>query len=148
MNRFTSGWGANNEQNTDLIVASGFIPNSSTEFETNIRFIKKKPAELAKYIYQIPPEKFDNLFKKNFSSEILGSTIEGLLAGFDGEGEAIRFCQDVLASFTRAERFSITSKMLSSKQKTSLGELFTRMAEACSNADESIASLKAGYGVK
>ncbi|QDZ20736.1 tetratricopeptide repeat domain-containing protein [Chloropicon primus] len=127
------------------------VPNSSTEFETNVRFIRKNPAELAKYIYQIPPEKFAVLFKNAFTSEILGSTIEGLLAGFDQGGEAFTFCHTVLASFTQADRFSITSKMLSSKQKVCLGELFTRLSEASPSAggeDIDLASLKKGYGVK
>lgn len=132
------------------------VPNSSTEFETNVRFIRKNPTELARYIYQIPPPKFAMLFKKAFTSEILGSTIEGLLAGLESSSEvareeAVTYCHNVLASLTQANRFSITSKMLNNKQKVCLGELFTRLSEACTDGkggEIDLASLKKGYGVK
>ena len=122
------------------------IPQSSTEFETNVRFMRKCPEDLARYVYQIPVEKFATLFKKTFTSEILGSTIEGLLAGFDHG--SFSFCHEVLDSFTRADRFSITSKMLSSKHKACLRELFDRLSEAPTAGGADLASLKKGYGVK
>ena len=123
------------------------VPKSSSEFEANVRFVRKNPNELAKYIYQIPVANFSNLFNKAFTPDVLGTTIEGLLAGFDDEGESFSFCLDVLDSFTQAERFAITSKMLTSKQKNSLRELFTRLLQASPNADK-VATLKGQFGVK
>ncbi|CAJ1054464.1 RNA polymerase II-associated protein 3 [Xyrichtys novacula] len=120
-------------------------PTNSFQLEADFRKIGNQPEVIYKYIRQIKPEEYVNIFQNSLEPDILNKILK-TLHGFYITNEAPATTLEILRSLASVRRFDMAVMFMSSSEKKVLKELFDFLHQTELEAS-SITALKKTYGV-
>lgn len=120
-------------------------PTNSFQLESDLRKIGNQPEVIYRYLRQIKPEAYANIFHNSLEPDILNQILRTLHA-FYIKNEAPSITLEILRSLASVRRFDMAVMFLSSQEKKVLKELFDFLHRA--ELDESsVTALQRKYGV-
>ncbi|XP_037616866.1 RNA polymerase II-associated protein 3 isoform X2 [Sebastes umbrosus] len=120
-------------------------PTSSFQLEADLRKIGHQPEVIYRYLRQIKPEAYANIFHNSLEPDILNQILR-TLHGFYIKNEAPAVMHEILRSLASVRRFDMAVMFLSSPEKKVLKELFDFLHQA-ELEGSSVAALQKKYGV-
>ncbi|XP_034382637.1 RNA polymerase II-associated protein 3 isoform X2 [Cyclopterus lumpus] len=120
-------------------------PANSFQLEADLRKVGHQPEVIYRYLRQIKPEAFANIFRNSLEPDVLNQLL-GTLHGFYIKNEAPAVTLGVLRSLASVRRFDMAVMFLSSSEKKVLKELFDFLHQAAPEGS-SVAALQKKYGV-
>ncbi|XP_059181867.1 RNA polymerase II-associated protein 3 [Centropristis striata] len=98
-------------------------PSSSFQLEADLRKIGNQPQVIYRYLRQIKPEAYTNIFHNSLEPDILNQILK-TLHSFYIKNEAPSTTLEILRSLASVRRFDMAVMFLSSQEKKVLKELF------------------------
>ncbi|XP_068442594.1 RNA polymerase II-associated protein 3 [Clinocottus analis] len=120
-------------------------PANSFQLEADLRRVGNQPEVIYRYLRQIKPEAFANIFRNSLEPDILNQLLRSL-HGFYIKNEAPAVTLEILRSLASVRRFDMAVMFLSSPEKEVLKELFDFLHQAAPEGS-SVAALQKKYGV-
>ncbi|XP_067685678.1 coiled-coil domain-containing protein 103-like [Haliotis asinina] len=117
------------------------VPQNSQEFVREWR--KLSLDKKYHFLIEIGPEKLENMFKSEISFGLLG---DFLLVLLEVSQEELHIVLNILESFSRTNRFSLSIQFMSSKEKEACEKLFKKI-EDLNECSDRITSLRSVYGL-
>ncbi|CAK6959849.1 RNA polymerase II-associated protein 3 isoform X1 [Scomber scombrus] len=120
-------------------------PTSSFQLEADLRKIGNQPEVIYRYLTQIKPEVYANIFHNSLEPDILNQILK-TLHDFYIKNEAPAVTLEILKNLSSVRRFDMAVMFMSSPEKKMLNELFDFLRRA--NMDEAcVTALQKKYGV-
>ncbi|XP_074554628.1 RNA polymerase II-associated protein 3 isoform X2 [Halichoeres trimaculatus] len=120
-------------------------PTNSFQLEADLRKIGNQPEVIYRYLRQIKPEAYTNIFQNSLEPDILNKILN-TLQGFYITNEAPSITMEILRSLASVRRFDMAVMFMSSPEKKVLKELFDFLHQTELEAS-SITALQKKYGV-
>ncbi|XP_044042426.1 RNA polymerase II-associated protein 3 [Siniperca chuatsi] len=120
-------------------------PANSFQLEADLRKIGNQPEVIYRYLRQIKPEAYVNIFLNSLEPDILNQILR-TLHGFYIKNEAPAITLEILRSLASVRRFDMAVMFLSSPEKKVLKEVFDFLHQA-ELEGSSVAALQKKYGV-
>ncbi|XP_045928187.1 RNA polymerase II-associated protein 3 [Micropterus dolomieu] len=120
-------------------------PTNSFQLEADLRKIGNQPEVIYRYLRQIKPEAYRNIFLNSLEPDILNQILR-TLHGFYIKNEAPAITLEILRSLASVRRFDMAVMFLSSPEKKVLKEVFDFLHQADLEGS-SVAALQKKYGV-
>ncbi|XP_029317974.1 RNA polymerase II-associated protein 3 isoform X2 [Cottoperca gobio] len=120
-------------------------PTNSFQLEADLRRIGNQPEVIYRYLRQINPEAYANIFHNSLEPDILNQILS-TLHGFYITNEDPATTLEILRSLSRVRRFDMTVMFLSSPEKKVLKDLFDFLQQADLEGS-SVSALQKKYGV-
>lgn len=120
-------------------------PTSSFQLEADLRKIGKQPEMIYKYLWQIKPESYKQIFQNSLEPDIFNQILK-TLQEFYIKNEAPAVTLEILSSLASVRRFDMAVMFLSSPEKQMLKGLFDFLHQA-ELEESSVAALQKKYGV-
>ncbi|KAM9334930.1 RNA polymerase II-associated protein 3 isoform 1-T2 [Symphorus nematophorus] len=120
-------------------------PTNSFQLEADFRKIGNQPEVIYRYLRQIKPEAYVNIFHNSLEPDILYQILR-TLHGFYIKNEAPAVTLEVLRSLASVRRFDMAVMFMSSTEKKVLKEVFDFLHQAELDAS-SVTALQKKYGV-
>lgn len=120
-------------------------PSNSFQLEADLRKIGKQPEVIYRYLRQIKPDTYANIFHNSLEPDLLNQILR-TLHGFYIKNEAPATTLEILRSLASVRRFDMAVMFMSSPEKKVLKELFDFLQEADLEGS-SIQALRKKYGV-
>ncbi|XP_013882450.1 RNA polymerase II-associated protein 3 [Austrofundulus limnaeus] len=120
-------------------------PASAFQLESDLRRIRNQPELVYRYLRQIKPEAYSNIFKNSLEPDLFNQILK-TLRDFFMQSEAPAAILDTLSSLASVRRFDMTVMFMSSQEKEVLKELFDFLLR--SELDRpAVMALQKKYGV-
>ncbi|KAM9327425.1 RNA polymerase II-associated protein 3 isoform 2-T2 [Pholidichthys leucotaenia] len=120
-------------------------PTSSFQLEADLRKIGNQPQLIYRYLRQIKPEAYAQIFHNTLESDVLNKIVR-TLRDFYISNEMPTVTLEILSSLASVRRFDMAVMFMSSLEKKVLKELFDFLHQA--NLDgSSVAALQKKYGL-
>ncbi|KAM6961969.1 RNA polymerase II-associated protein 3 [Tautogolabrus adspersus] len=120
-------------------------PTNSFQLEADLRKIGNQPEAVYRYLRQIEPEAYVNIFQNSLEPDILNKILS-TLQGFYIKNEAPAVTLEILRSLASVRRFDMAVMFMSSPEKKALKEVFDFLHQTELEAS-SITALQKKYGV-
>ncbi|XP_070709764.1 RNA polymerase II-associated protein 3 [Pempheris klunzingeri] len=120
-------------------------PTNSFQLEADLRKIRHQPEVIYRYLRQIQPEAYANIFQNSLEPDILYQILR-TLHDFYLKNEAPAITLEVLRSLADVRRFDMAVMFMSSSEQKVLKELFDFLHQADLEAS-SVTALQKKYGV-
>ncbi|XP_044199190.1 RNA polymerase II-associated protein 3 isoform X1 [Thunnus albacares] len=120
-------------------------PTNSFQLESDLRKIGNQPEMIYRYLRQIKPEVYSNIFHNSLEPDILNQILRTLHV-FYIKNEAPAVTLEVLKSLASVRRFDMAVMFMSSLEKKVLKELFDFLHQADLEGS-CVAALQKKYGV-
>lgn len=120
-------------------------PTNSFQLEADLRKIGNQPEVIYRYLRQIKPEAFANIFHNSLEPDILNKILRSL-HGFYIKNEAPAVTLEILRSLATVRRFDMAIMFMSSPEKKVLKEVFDFLHQTEQEA-WSITDVQKKYGV-
>ncbi|MED6273790.1 hypothetical protein CHARACLAT_010053 [Characodon lateralis] len=120
-------------------------PNNSFQLESDLRKIRNQPEAIYRYLRQISPAAYGQIFRNALEPDILNQILR-TLRDFFIKNESPASILETLSSLASVRRFNMAVMFMSSQEKKVLKELFEFLLQA--EPDQScVAVLQKKYGV-
>ncbi|XP_020490468.1 RNA polymerase II-associated protein 3 isoform X2 [Labrus bergylta] len=120
-------------------------PTNSFQLEADLRKVGNQPEAVYRYLRQIKPEAYVNIFQNSLEPDILNEILS-TLQGFYIKNEAPAVTLEILRSLASVRRFDMAVMFMSSPEKKALKEVFDFLHQSELEAS-SITALQKKYGV-
>lgn len=120
-------------------------PISSFQLEADLRKISRYPQCTYRYLKQISPEAYPQIFQNSLEPDVLTQILK-IFHSFYMQHEEASLLLAVLKSLTRVRRFNMTIMFMSSAEKKILQDLFDWIQRA-GLGDPSVPDLQKKYGL-
>uniref|UniRef100_UPI0037E75945 RNA polymerase II-associated protein 3 n=1 Tax=Semicossyphus pulcher TaxID=241346 RepID=UPI0037E75945 len=120
-------------------------PSNSFQLEADLRKIGNQPEVIYRYLRQIKPEAYANIFHNSLEPDILNQILR-TLHGFFIQNEAPAVTLEILRSLASVRRFDMAVMFMSSPEKKVLQEVFDFLHQAQLDSS-SVTALQKKYGV-
>ncbi|XP_076579025.1 RNA polymerase II-associated protein 3 [Chaetodon auriga] len=120
-------------------------PANSFQLEADLRKIGNQPEVIYRYLSQIKPDAYANIFHNSLEPDILNQVLR-TLHGFYIKNEAPGVTMEVLKSVASVRRFDMAVMFMSSPEKKVLKEVFDFLHQA-ELEESSVTALQKKYGL-
>ncbi|KAI3366894.1 hypothetical protein L3Q82_009538 [Scortum barcoo] len=120
-------------------------PTNSFQLEADLRKIGNQPEIIYRYLRQIKPEAYKNIFHNSLEPDILNSILR-TLHGFYIKNEAPAITLEILSSLASVRRFDMAVMFMSSPEKKVIKEVFDFLHQAELEGSR-VTALQKNYGV-
>ncbi|XP_039516707.1 RNA polymerase II-associated protein 3-like isoform X1 [Pimephales promelas] len=120
-------------------------PSSSFQLEADLRKISRYPQCTYRYLKQISPDAYPQIFQNSLEPDVLNRMLE-IFHSFYMQHEEASLLLAVLESLTRVKRFNMAVMFMSSAEKKILQDLFDWIQRA-GLGDPSVSDLQKKYGL-
>ncbi|XP_039516555.1 RNA polymerase II-associated protein 3-like isoform X2 [Pimephales promelas] len=120
-------------------------PSSSFQLEADLRKISRYPQCTYRYLKQISPDAYPQIFQNSLEPDVLNRMLE-IFHSFYMQHEEASLLLAVLESLTRVKRFNMAVMFMSSAEKKILQDLFDWIQRA-GLGDRSVSDLQKKYGL-
>lgn len=120
-------------------------PSSSFQLEAELRKIGNQPEAVYRYLRQIQPDAYANIFQNTLEPDLLNQILR-TVRDFFIKNETLAFTLQVLQNLASVRRFDMAVMFMSSTEKKVLKEIFDFLCQAEPNAS-SVDALQKKYRV-